>query len=127
MTEEELRQLFPRCINNARLPLSRGIHKQMGLPYPSEVLAQWTNNPMYLRNCLAENATRIDLEGNVTGAVTFSEKERAWFILHDLRNKIYRWQSERLRNPIRARLPLSPADAVMEIKRTLPKMPKRQE
>jgi sRNA-binding protein len=127
MTEEELRSRWPAAFSARRLPLARGIHTAMGLPYPSEVLAQWTSNPQYLRNLLAENATRVDLDGNVTGAVTFSEKERAWFILHDLRNAIYRWQSERLRNPICARLPLSPAEAVMEIKRTLPKMPKREE
>jgi sRNA-binding protein len=127
MNEDELRLLFPRCFNNARLPLMRGIHKGLKLPYPSQVLEHWTNNPQYLRNMLAENATRIDPEGNVAGEVTFAEKERAWFILHDLRNKIYKWRSMHMRNPVRARLPLSTAEAAAEIKRSLPKMPKRQE
>ena len=103
MTEEELVHRWPAAFNPARrLPLALGIHDKMGIAYGDPAVGDWVLHPLYLRNCLAEGAKRIDLDGNSTSEVTFAEQERAWFLLHDLHNQIFRQRRERLHNPIRA-------------------------
>jgi sRNA-binding protein len=127
MTEAELRTKWPVAFNSARLPLALGIPANAALPYPSEVLAQWTTHPKYLRNMLVPEAVRIDLEGNAVGVVTQEERECSWRALLEVRSWIYRQQRERLMNHLRARwLPFSVEDEKQEMKQRMPSFPKQK-
>jgi len=85
-----LESRYPHCFfkdGQPRKPLKIGIDKDL-LPLCDELdfvtrksikrfLALYCSDPLYLKALLAEDAIRIDLEGNPTEAVTVQEKEKS--------------------------------------------------
>jgi len=112
-TEQELRARYPAAFNDSRRPLALGIHEQLGLAYPDQVLREWTGHPVYLRNVLAPGAMRIDSTGQPVSAVDAAQRRYAWnrlmWVKHDLAGRDIRKLT---------------ADEKREWKRAMPREPK---
>jgi sRNA-binding protein len=119
VTESELRARWPAAFNDARRPLALGIHEQLGLEYPDQVLREWTGHPRYLRHVLEPGAQRIDLKGQPTGTVTAAERRYAW-------NRLM-WFKHDLSGVVARGIRSLTTDERKELKRALPRRPKEGE
>jgi len=110
--EAALRRNYPAAFNSAMQPLKIGIHTDLQLAYPNETLDSWTRSPVYLRNFLRPDASRIDLKGHSVAVITHAEKLYAWerlmWVRHDLVGLTWR--------------PLT-VDERHELKRAMPRKP----
>jgi sRNA-binding protein len=116
MTEAEaaLRRDYPACFNSAMRPLKVGIHVDLKLTYPNESLDSWTHSPVYLRNFLRPDASRIDLTGHSVAVITHAEKLHAWerlmWLRHDLVGRDWRALTAEERREVRLRMPRKPKE-----------------
>ena len=113
MTEAELRKLYPKCFSDEHKPLALGIHEQLQLPYPSRVLHDWCNSPLYLRNVLA-GMPRINLDGIAVETPDLAQRRYAYQALIFLRSRLagvdQRVLTKQEQQELKRRMPKEPTE-----------------